>query len=271
MAECVSLCAMSLVSDVLKEVFSAAENTASVVKRSRSTIGPSDDEQTVESQEDSLILQQDMLFECVIALSNSMASILQKKQTSDAVVLLSLECSLKLTRVFSAITKIYMFSKNQLAIRPPEHFSQLVKTVGDTFIEAFYTYIHYQQNKGGNLKASVCLFVCFFSLLLPPPPPPPPPPVHFSLPSTQPIYTSDVWLLFFNFVVQKNRKIGKLVPEIIFEIEEYEKLVLILGKLAKVDYMHCIRKSICRDFRFNFEKLAVSPLAPVSANWYQCP
>lgn len=62
-------------------------------------------------------------------------------------------------------------------------------------------------------------------------------------------------------VAQKNRKIGKLVPEIIFEIEEYEKLVLILGKLAKVDYMHCIRKSICRDFRFNFEKLAVMHLS----------
>ena len=68
------------------------------------------------------------------------------------------------------------------------------------------------------------------------------------------IYRNVVSVLW---LVQKNRKIGKLVPEIIFEIEEYEKLVLILGKLAKVDYMHCIRKSICRDFRFNFEKLAV--------------
>ena len=68
--------------------------------------------------------------------------------------------------------------------------------------------------------------------------------------------------------MQKNRKIGKLVPEIIFEIEEYEKLVLILGNLAKVDYMHCIRKSICRDFRFNFEKLAVTRSTVVLRNIY---
>lgn len=246
-AECVSVCVLSLASEVLGEVFSAAENTAAVVKRSRSTAGPSHDEQAMESQEDSVMLQQDMLFECVVALSDSIASILQKKQTSDALVLLSLESSLKLTRVYSAITKIYMVSKNQLAIRPPDHFSQLVKTVGDTFIEAFYSYIHYQQNKGGNLKASVIIF--FFLAAV----------------NDFRIFSCKRWGFFFFLVyiniAQKNRKIGKLVPEIIFEIEEYEKLVLILGKLAKVDYMHCIRKSICRDFRFNFEKLAVIHLS----------